>query len=362
MRHACGKIGQSVPNLNLGLSIPCEKCDSASLCTDASHDVLQEYQWARSLVIITMHYISPFWSSKLSLKQKFRTVQCCFYYIWQTVYHAMTISMVLLPVLGLPFGPTTCAEVWLHYCLPIVVCSTHFLWVRSQGWLRPQDAPFFSLESSLHQFARLYWISKGVLDAILGYFTSCSFTIAVTPKGQSNVRYMRMTSISPFATVALICTGMTWIGEGKHRHLPFAFGCWNTIAAIAIIALHYYENHARQIPWSNLLKLATPVLLVVALQAWTYHYFWAALYQLTRQTMVVRPLRAPWNDNFCVKILWMVVLSWAMLCSTWNDLVDLKKSLTQMSQAMLRLHSHMMQALFTNPKVEDKTSDSMHMI
>lgn len=272
----------------------------------------------------------------------------------------MTISMVLLPV-GLPYGPTTYAEVWLHYCLPIVMCATHFLWVRSQGWLRPQDAPFFSLESGLHQFARLYWVSKGVLDAILGHFTSCSFTIAVTPKGQSNIRYMRVTSIAPFASVALICTGMTWI-EGEHKHLPFAFGCWNTTAAIAIIALHYYENHAKQVPWFNLLKLASPVLVVAALQAWTYHHFWAVLHQLTRQTMVVRPLRAPWDDNLCVKVLWMVVLSWAMLCGTWNDLVGVVNSCTSARHIMLWLRSHILRLVFAKPKMEVDFFSSMHLV
>ena len=54
--------------------------------------------------------------------------------------------------------------------------------------------------------------------------------------------------------------------------------------------------------------------------------------------MLVRPLRTPWNDTVCLQTLWILILAWAMLCGTWEDLVVLYQACCKfLAQLFLRM-------------------------
>lgn len=184
----------------------------------------QEYQWARSFIIIVLKYIKPFWSNLMSRREKARIQMCIFCYFWHAAYPVLVALLVLLPCLGFPYGPCTWADVLLHASLPVTVSMIHCRWLGNQGWLRPQQAPVLSWESALHQFVRTYWIMKGVLHALVGHFTGIQFTIAVTPKGDDDVRYMSQCKLGRskwLASKRFLAPAKLWAGYClKWKQLP----------------------------------------------------------------------------------------------------------------------------------------------
>lgn len=267
----------------------------------------QEYQWARSFIIIVLKYIKPFWSNLMSRREKARIQMCIFYYFWHAAYPVLVAALVLLPCLGFPYGPCTWADVLLHASLPVIVSMIHCRWLGNQGWLRPQHAPVISWESALHQFVRTYWIMKGVVHAMVGHFTGIQFAIAVTPKGDDDVRYISQSTIWPFATMSLLCCAATWRGD-KHVHVPFVFSVWNLVAIIVIIGCHYREQHKAKTPWRNLLWVGAPGLLVTCCQLVTFYHRGMLITSLFWQTMaMLQRTETAWDDNTTLQAAWLLV-------------------------------------------------------
>ena len=131
----------------------------------------QEYQWARSFIILTVNYVFRFWSRKLTLRESFRVVQCCSFYLYQAVLVVVLLATVLLSATLLSSGPTTWLEVFVHFYVTVVAGSSQWLFLQSHGWLRPNNVPMFSLELLLHVAARPWYIFRGVVDAII----SCTY-------------------------------------------------------------------------------------------------------------------------------------------------------------------------------------------
>ena len=267
----------------------------------------QEYQWARSFVILVLQYIRPFWSNMMSRREKIRIQMCIFYYFWHAVYPILVGLLVLLPCLGIPYGPCTWADVLLHASLPVAVSIVHCAWLGQQGWLRPKPAPVASWESALHQFVRTYWIMKGVTHAVVGHITGFQFAIAVTPKGDDDVRYMSQSTTWPFAVMAIICCAATWTGD-EHVHVPFVFGLWNVLAMFLIIRCHILEQHKARTPWCNLVWVALPALSVACCQLVTMYHRGMLIGRLFRQTMgMLERTETAWDDDTMLQVAWLLV-------------------------------------------------------
>ena len=273
----------------------------------------QEYQWARSFVILVLQYIKPFWSNLMSRREKTRVQMCIFYYFWHAAYPVLVALLVLLPCLGFPYGPCTWADVLLHASLPVAVSVVHCRWLGNQGWLRPKDSPVLSWESALHQFVRTYWIMKGVVHAMVGHFTGIQFAIAVTPKGDDNVRYMSQSTIWPFAFMSMICCAATWSGD-KHVHVPFVFSLWNLIAIIVIVRCHYREQHCVKTPWRNLLWIGLPGLMVACCQLFTLYHRGVLITSLFWQTFsILKRTETWWDDDTTLQVAWLLVCLFAII-------------------------------------------------
>lgn len=226
----------------------------------------------------------------MSRREKARIQMCIFYYFWHAAYPALVALLVLL-----------------HASLPVTVSMIHCRWLRNQGWLRPQQAPVLSWESALHQFVRTYWIMKGVLHALVGHFTGVQFTIAVTPKGDDDVRYMSQSTLWPFAIMGFLCCAASWRGD-KHVHVPFAFSLWNLVSMIVIIGCHYSEQHRAKIPWSNLFWLGMPGLTLTCCQLFTLYHRGVLITSLFRQTMaMLQRTETAWDDDNLLQVAWLLV-------------------------------------------------------
>ena len=304
----------------------------------------QEYQWARSFVILALVYIPMFWSKHLTRTERWKVYMCVWYYVWHAFHPFMVLALVLLPSCGHPYGPVTWGQVLLHSSVPLAATLIHQAWLRKQGLLRPIQSPIFSWENALHQFVKTYWILKGVVHALFGHFFGIQFAIKVTPKGDNDAHPLAQSTLWPFLLVAAFCTGMTWHGD-DHIHLPFMFAMWNVIAVIIIICCHYHEQHQKKIPWLNLANLTWPILMVVGFQCVTLHHRGVRIWVLFRNSLLFMARENPaWDEYTYLKVAWLVVLVYGIL-----QLGEVKLPASKMHQASKLLDRVLQKASRANP-------------
>ena len=267
----------------------------------------QEYQWARSLVILTTEYIHKFWNPKMRFSVKYRAIQCCWYYIGQAFFTLHLFALITFPVFGFKFGEYSLLVLALHVLVPFTLYIAHAYWIRAQGWLRPIDAPILSWEKMLHGTCARIWTTYGVFHAFVGQITGIQFKIKVTPKGSGDVPMLGPMSIMPMCCAASYSYLLVIFGK-QLLHVPYSFGWTWQICAYAVVYLHYRENHRGKIPWGNLLQLMVPLTVMTGIFITATLLKGRQIGAQIRGALTLYTVGLPWDDIIAIQIACVVAM------------------------------------------------------
>ena len=209
--------------------------------------MVQEFQWARSLVMIFLG-VTPHYLGKMCLSLQF---QFLFGQLWYFLFSGALFSSYLLPVLalvsGVSFARVGYAEFLMWFALPTAVSICVILWIKKQGLLRPSGAKVLSWEVILFQLARWPWVVFAIFDAAKCTFTKRTLEWKITPKGGADAPRIPLQMLMPYI---LIVAGSSIISV-FHPNSPFTTGylyltIFNVLTYVAllviILACHRVEN------------------------------------------------------------------------------------------------------------------------
>lgn len=240
----------------------------------------QEYQWARSATVLLLAYQMRWWPGKLTWAERLRVINSSIYWYFRALGVLSTLLFIICPLLPastFSFGSFTAAGLLIHLLPAELASVASWLLCKAKGWLRPTDAWVISYELILHQLAYGWWILLGILHGWLGVLAGMHFDIKVTPKGDNGEPAMPVSNLLPF----LLCAGLAVpsLAFGTHKLMvPMLFGGLNLAAALAILGLHYRENHHwARLPWTSLSRHLALLLPVTALYVLLLVKRWPAI-------------------------------------------------------------------------------------
>ncbi|AGE56654.1 cellulose synthase catalytic subunit (UDP-forming) [Acanthocystis turfacea Chlorella virus NE-JV-2] len=153
----------------------------------------QEFQWAKSAIISFIrwkHIIYPPEGAAV----KGALVRFLMIRMWYTVQLAFFVYMWVL-IAPLVFVGSWCssdectlsfATLVLH-CIPLLFANWGYeVMVRRNGWLRPNDTPFFSLDLIAYRILRPIWNTIGLIAGIIELIFNFVPSFSVTRKGDSS--------------------------------------------------------------------------------------------------------------------------------------------------------------------------------
>ena len=212
--------------------------------------VTQEFQWARSIVMILLQY-SPGLIPRLSPRLRFSFL---FSQFWYPLSSLLTATLFAMPVIALvrgqPFVAVTYPEFLTHFLpLSLILLVFAYRW-RATGTFRPVNGQVLSWESILFLLARWPWALAGTLAALRDWMTGSFVDFRVTPKGTSEVDPLPFRVLVPYGIIALgsvfAVLFVTDAGESRGFYL---FAIFNSViyAVLMIVVLvrHSLENKVR---------------------------------------------------------------------------------------------------------------------
>ncbi|TSC88189.1 MAG: putative cellulose synthase [Microgenomates group bacterium Gr01-1014_16] len=143
----------------------------------------QEFQWARSLVIILLGLTPKLWK-RLPGRLK---GQFLFSQLWYPLFGLTLFLGYVLPVVAIFTD-----KLWVrvdypsfltHSTPPTILAILIVAWVKRQGWFRPKGAAVWSWEAVVFQLARWPWVLWATVAAVWGKISNKQFDFRVTPKG-----------------------------------------------------------------------------------------------------------------------------------------------------------------------------------
>jgi cellulose synthase (UDP-forming) len=231
--------------------------------------VVQEFQWARSLVTILLKY-SPIYVPSLHGRIRF---QFLFSQLWYPLFSTMMAAMFVLPIIALLTGAHFANVTYIDFFVHIFPLSTALLvlafWWRSIGVFRPADAKIVSWEGLTFLLLRWPWSLLGSLAAVWDRLTGSFVDFRVTPKGVDHKETLPYRFVAPYAFFSAASSLTAWLVTDAGTAGGFyIFALLNAVIYAAVVALivagHARENHQRVIPISVAgLKTALSVLLMV---------------------------------------------------------------------------------------------------
>jgi cellulose synthase/poly-beta-1,6-N-acetylglucosamine synthase-like glycosyltransferase len=209
--------------------------------------MVQEFQWARSLVMIFLG-VTPRYLARLRLSAQF---QFLFGQLWYFLFSGALLGSYLLPLLalvsGLSFAHVGYAEFVTWSALPTVTSLFVILWIKTQGLLRPPNAKILSWEVILFQLARWPWVVCAILDAAKCTFTKATLEWKITPKARKNTPVIEPLMFLPYLLI-VACSSIVAV---VHRNSPYTTGffyltIFNILTYVFLIATitvcHRCEN------------------------------------------------------------------------------------------------------------------------
>lgn len=150
--------------------------------------LVQEFQWSRSLTTLLLSVTPRYWSG-LTPRLKFQFV---FAQLWYPIYAVSLGLGMILPLIALirdvPWVNVSYGSFLIHALILDISCLTIVVWIKRQGWFRPQNAKVLSWETLLFQLARWPWVLAGVGNAVLAWVLNKELPFRVTPKGNTSAR------------------------------------------------------------------------------------------------------------------------------------------------------------------------------
>jgi len=209
--------------------------------------MVQEFQWARSLVMIFLG-VTPRYLAKMCFSLQF---QFLFGELWYFLFSGAMLSSYLLPllalVLGVPFAHVGYAEFLGWSAPPTLSAMAVILWIKKQGLLRPADGKILSWEMVLFQLARWPWVVCAIFDAVKCSMTKTTLEWKITPKGHADKPAI---PVSMFVPYIIIVIASSIIGVA-HANSPYIGGylyltIFNILTYVLLIATiavcHHCEN------------------------------------------------------------------------------------------------------------------------
>lgn len=208
--------------------------------------ITQEFQWARSLTAIALHYNTDYWRG-LRFRAKLKLGYGEAWYPLQSCY---MVAACLLPILalitGTPWAKVPLLTFFAHIFAVGLVMFLVAAWARGRGWLRPRNARILSWELSLYTIAKWPWVLWGVAHAVVGKVTGRQFGFKVTPKGIETATPLALTAVIPYLVVS-VGSGLTAIllagatSTSGYYYFCLLNAVLYSVVAAAIVCLHLHE-------------------------------------------------------------------------------------------------------------------------
>ena len=188
--------------------------------TSFTDGMVQEFQWARSLVMIFLD-VTPHYLGRMPLRLKF---QFLFGQLWYFLFSGALLSSYLLPLLGLVTGASFAHVGYIEFliwsALPTATSMLVILWIKRQGLLRPENAKVFSWEVMLFQLARWPWVLCAIADAAKCTMTKTTLEWKITPKGRGAKSRVQIAMLAPY----ILIVAASSIVSVFHANSPYTTG------------------------------------------------------------------------------------------------------------------------------------------
>lgn len=166
--------------------------------------MFQEFQWARSLVMITVN-ITPKLLKRMTPRLIFQFLFAQSWYFLFAVTMLLAYSLAPLAlVTNKPFTNMYYFDYVFHVMWPTICCLAIVKWLGTQGLLRPKYSKVFAWETVLFQMARWPYITIALYDAFRVVLTKKYLVWKVTPKETGNVN-MPFRYMYPYVTIVVLC-------------------------------------------------------------------------------------------------------------------------------------------------------------
>ena len=214
-------------------------CHFADLAT-------QEFQWARSLVTILLHY-SPRLVPQLPYRLRFQFLFCQLWYPLSSIFMLLLFLMPILAILNdRPFANVTFGS-FLAHALPaeLVIVGLALAW-RAHGWCRPFNAKVISWEGILYIHARWPWMLMGCAAAIVDYFRPAFVDFRITRKGSAASAPLPTFIVILYGSLALVPGLVALIVPHSHNASGFYFFALLTCFVYTVLFIVIVQQHARE--------------------------------------------------------------------------------------------------------------------
>ena len=206
-----------------------------------SDGIVQEFQWARSLVMILLLW-TPKYLPRLPLRQKFQFLfgQCWYFGFSLTWLLAFTIAPLAI-LLKTPFANVNYLEFVLHASLPTLASLAIFYWIKAQRLLRPVDAKILNWEVAAFQLCRWPWVLCAVYDAVRVSIVRSTLEWKVTPKNV-RARGVPFRLIAPYFLIIVLSFFVIVLEKTPATHAYLWLSFINGLTYIGLLVLIFQQE------------------------------------------------------------------------------------------------------------------------
>ncbi|AGE56435.1 cellulose synthase catalytic subunit (UDP-forming) [Paramecium bursaria Chlorella virus NE-JV-1] len=221
----------------------------------------QEFQWGKSAIISFVRWRNVLVpkDNKMTASEKFRFFVIRTWYLMQlffSLYAWLSIATV--------FFNSWCSEKTcvlslanlLIYSSPIMIAHVGYnIFIRRNGWLRPNDVPFFSIDLFVYRTLRPIWNAIGIIAGIVEMIFDVVPAFGVTRKGESSTLPLGVFKMWYFNFFCLyyavfIAAKIAFTDDD----VPIMFLIMYTAAAFLhayIVFKHFNDQKFKAITWAN---------------------------------------------------------------------------------------------------------------
>lgn len=206
----------------------------------------QEFQWARSLVMILLAYSKDF-IPNLPPRLKFQFLFCQLWYVGFSLFMAgMFFSPIIALVTGSSFAAVTFPAFVLHTVPAALILTWLFVRFSREGWARPVDARQFSWESALFLYTRWPWVLYGIFAAVRDWLSGSFVDFRVTPKGTRPTEPVPFRIVVPYFLLSLMSLlPVVFLGDVGDARGFYFFAAMNAMIYLAIFII-IVRHHMRE--------------------------------------------------------------------------------------------------------------------
>lgn len=212
--------------------------------------IVQEYQWARSLIHIFYEW-TPKYLNDLSPKLQF---QFLFSQLWYPIWSIAMFFSYLLPIFVIinnePLVKVDYLDFLIYFSPTVIFCFLIIWWVQKRGWTRPANSQVINWQVILFQLVRWPWIMAGCVDATFAVLRGKRFTFKVTQKEGKEKRPLPLKILFPYFLIIFISIIASAFGYQEKNIIGYYYllfvNCLIYFGVIiSVIILHIKESRIR---------------------------------------------------------------------------------------------------------------------